>query len=29
VLETGSVVLAGTATDLAENTDVRRAYLGE
>ena len=29
VLETGNVVLAGTATDLAENTDVRRAYLGE
>ena len=29
VLETGSVVLAGTATDLAQNTDVRRAYLGE
>ena len=29
VLETGSVVLAGTATDLAENADVRRAYLGE
>jgi branched-chain amino acid transport system ATP-binding protein len=29
VLETGTVVLSGTATALAENTDVRRAYLGE
>ncbi|MBI2203204.1 MAG: ABC transporter ATP-binding protein [Candidatus Rokubacteria bacterium] len=29
VLETGTVVLTGTATDLAANTDVRRAYLGE
>ncbi len=29
VLETGAVVLAGTATALAENPDVRRAYLGE
>jgi branched-chain amino acid transport system ATP-binding protein len=29
VLETGAVVLAGTAATLAENTDVRRAYLGE
>jgi branched-chain amino acid transport system ATP-binding protein len=29
VLETGRVVLSDTATALAENTDVRRAYLGE
>jgi branched-chain amino acid transport system ATP-binding protein len=29
VLETGAVVLAGTATTLGENPDVRRAYLGE
>ena len=29
VLETGAVVLTGTATELAANTDVRRAYLGE
>jgi len=29
VLETGSVVLEGTARDLRENTDIRRAYLGE
>jgi branched-chain amino acid transport system ATP-binding protein len=29
VLETGSVVLAGTAGQLAENAEVRRAYLGE
>jgi branched-chain amino acid transport system ATP-binding protein len=29
VLETGRVVLAGTATTLSENADVRRAYLGE
>jgi branched-chain amino acid transport system ATP-binding protein len=29
VLETGRVVLAGTATTLGENPDVRRAYLGE
>ncbi|HEY2996132.1 MAG TPA: ABC transporter ATP-binding protein, partial [Methylomirabilota bacterium] len=29
VLETGAVVLSGTAATLAENTDVRRAYLGE
>src|SRR5262249_9007889 len=28
VLETGSVVLAGTASDLVRNVDVRRAYLG-
>jgi branched-chain amino acid transport system ATP-binding protein len=29
VLETGSVALAGTAAELAENPEVRRAYLGE
>jgi branched-chain amino acid transport system ATP-binding protein len=29
VLETGHVVLSGPATTLAENPDVRRAYLGE
>jgi branched-chain amino acid transport system ATP-binding protein len=29
VLETGSIALAGTAAALAENPDVRRAYLGE
>jgi branched-chain amino acid transport system ATP-binding protein len=29
VLETGSVVLSGSAGDLAENAQVRRAYLGE
>jgi branched-chain amino acid transport system ATP-binding protein len=29
VLETGAVVLAGTAAELAVNTDIRRAYLGE
>jgi branched-chain amino acid transport system ATP-binding protein len=29
VLETGSVVLAGTAAELAENSRVKRAYLGE
>jgi branched-chain amino acid transport system ATP-binding protein len=29
VLETGSIVLAGTAAALGENPDVRRAYLGE
>jgi branched-chain amino acid transport system ATP-binding protein len=29
VLETGAVVLTGTAAELAGNTDVRRAYLGE
>jgi branched-chain amino acid transport system ATP-binding protein len=29
VLETGAVVLAGTAANLSENTDVRRHYLGE
>jgi len=29
VLETGAIVLSGSATTLAENTDVRRAYLGE
>ena len=29
VLETGTIALSGTATTLAENPDVRRAYLGE
>ena len=29
VLETGSVVLAGTARELADNPEVRKAYLGE
>jgi branched-chain amino acid transport system ATP-binding protein len=29
VLETGSIVLAGPAAELAENPEVRRAYLGE
>ncbi len=29
VLETGSIVLSGTAEDLQENPEVRRAYLGE
>jgi ABC-type branched-subunit amino acid transport system ATPase component len=29
VLETGSIALAGTAAELSENSDVRRAYLGE
>ncbi len=29
VLQTGKVILAGSATDLAANEDVRRAYLGE
>ena len=29
VLETGAIVLAGTAADLAANADVKRAYLGE
>jgi branched-chain amino acid transport system ATP-binding protein len=29
VLETGSIALAGTAAELSENADVRRAYLGE
>jgi branched-chain amino acid transport system ATP-binding protein len=29
VLETGAVVLSGTAAELADNADVRRAYLGE
>ena len=29
VLETGAVVLTGTAAELAGNADVRRAYLGE
>jgi branched-chain amino acid transport system ATP-binding protein len=29
VLETGSIALSGTAAELSENADVRRAYLGE
>jgi branched-chain amino acid transport system ATP-binding protein len=29
VLETGTIVLSGTAADLVQNQDVRRAYLGE
>jgi branched-chain amino acid transport system ATP-binding protein len=29
VLETGRIVLSGTAADLGENAEVRRAYLGE
>ena len=29
VLETGVVVLSGTAAELADNAEVRRAYLGE
>jgi branched-chain amino acid transport system ATP-binding protein len=29
VLETGSIALTGTATELSDNADVRRAYLGE
>jgi branched-chain amino acid transport system ATP-binding protein len=29
VLETGNVVLSGTAAELAQNPEVRRAYLGE
>jgi branched-chain amino acid transport system ATP-binding protein len=29
VLETGSIALTGTAAELSDNTDVRRAYLGE
>ncbi|OLB05368.1 MAG: ABC transporter ATP-binding protein [Candidatus Rokubacteria bacterium 13_2_20CM_69_15_1] len=29
VLETGSIALAGTAAELADNAEVRRAYLGE
>ena len=29
VLETGAIVLSGTAADLQENPEVRRAYLGE
>jgi branched-chain amino acid transport system ATP-binding protein len=29
VLETGTIVLTGTAAELAANADVRRAYLGE
>jgi branched-chain amino acid transport system ATP-binding protein len=29
VLETGSIALAGTAAELADNAEVRRACLGE
>jgi branched-chain amino acid transport system ATP-binding protein len=29
VIETGTIVLSGTAAELADNPDVRRAYLGE
>ena len=29
VLETGSIALEGTAVELSENANVRRAYLGE
>jgi branched-chain amino acid transport system ATP-binding protein len=29
VLETGSIALAGTAAELSENADVRKAYLGD
>jgi branched-chain amino acid transport system ATP-binding protein len=29
VLETGAIVTEGTAAELTENADVRRAYLGE
>ena len=29
VLETGAIALAGTAAELSDNADVRRAYLGE
>jgi branched-chain amino acid transport system ATP-binding protein len=29
VLETGSIALSGTATELSDNPEVRRAYLGE
>src|SRR5258708_16538668 len=29
VLETGTIVLTGTAAELSDNADVRRAYLGE
>jgi branched-chain amino acid transport system ATP-binding protein len=29
VLETGLIVLEGTAAQLADNPEVRRAYLGE
>jgi branched-chain amino acid transport system ATP-binding protein len=29
VLETGSIALTGTAAELSDNADVRRAYLGE
>jgi branched-chain amino acid transport system ATP-binding protein len=29
VIETGAIVLTGTAAALSENAEVRRAYLGE
>jgi ABC-type branched-subunit amino acid transport system ATPase component len=29
VLETGTMALTGTAAELADNPEVRRAYLGE
>jgi branched-chain amino acid transport system ATP-binding protein len=29
VLETGSIALTGSAAELSDNADVRRAYLGE
>jgi ABC-type lipopolysaccharide export system ATPase subunit len=29
VIETGVIVLSGTAAELADNPEVRRAYLGE
>ena len=29
VLETGEIVLEGRAQDLAQNEDIRKAYLGE
>jgi branched-chain amino acid transport system ATP-binding protein len=29
VIETGTIVLSGTAAELADNPEVRRAYLGE
>jgi branched-chain amino acid transport system ATP-binding protein len=29
VLETGQIVLEGTARELLDNTDVQRAYLGK
>jgi len=29
VLETGTIVLSGSAAELAQNPEVRKAYLGE